>query len=200
MVTFAGSAKTVEFDFDLASDTAMSVASEMVEEMSLSHGDAHKIAHAIKEEILSLTHKPLEEPAVDSHSEDGSFGHLSHADALRMEERLVRQESSGTRYEGAHCCSSQPSRTSLQQDRVADVAEQERDAEEERDAEVGELDRGAEVGEAVGQGAASPKVNTVDMFFDFLMAYPIDSCLEGKAAQSLCYHQCLGETRPGQDV
>ena len=47
----------MEFDFDLVSDTAMSVASEMVEEMSLSHEDAHKISLAIKEEIKALTHK-----------------------------------------------------------------------------------------------------------------------------------------------
>jgi hypothetical protein len=30
----------VEFDFDLGADTAMSVASEMVEDLSLSHEDA----------------------------------------------------------------------------------------------------------------------------------------------------------------
>jgi len=37
----------VEFEFDLASDTAISVASEMVEEMSLSHVDAAIIAQVI---------------------------------------------------------------------------------------------------------------------------------------------------------
>ena len=36
----AGPCKTVEFDFDLGADTAMSVASEMVEDLSLSHEDA----------------------------------------------------------------------------------------------------------------------------------------------------------------
>lgn len=36
----AGHCKTVEFDFDLGADTAMSVASEMVEDLSLSHEDA----------------------------------------------------------------------------------------------------------------------------------------------------------------
>lgn len=35
-----GPSKTVEFDFDLGADTAMSVASEMVEDLSLSHEDA----------------------------------------------------------------------------------------------------------------------------------------------------------------
>ncbi len=47
----------MEFEFDLGSDTAISVASEMVEEMSLSHSDAARIAQAIKEEIFNLTHK-----------------------------------------------------------------------------------------------------------------------------------------------
>lgn len=47
----------MEFEFDLGSDTAISVASEMVEEMSLSHTDAARIAQAIKEEIFFLTHK-----------------------------------------------------------------------------------------------------------------------------------------------
>ena len=37
----------VEFEFDLASDTAISVASEMVEEMSLSHSDAAIIAQVL---------------------------------------------------------------------------------------------------------------------------------------------------------
>ena len=53
----AGAPKVVEFDFDLGSDTAISVASEMVEEMSLSHSDAARIAQAIKEEIFNLTQK-----------------------------------------------------------------------------------------------------------------------------------------------
>ena len=52
-----GAPKVVEFEFDLGSDTAISVASEMVEEMSLSHSDAARIAQAIKEEIFNLTHK-----------------------------------------------------------------------------------------------------------------------------------------------
>ena len=38
--TGAGPSKTVEFDFDLAADTAYSVASEMVSDLSLSHDDA----------------------------------------------------------------------------------------------------------------------------------------------------------------
>ncbi len=36
----AGAPKTVEFDFDLAADTAYSVANEMVSDLSLSHEDA----------------------------------------------------------------------------------------------------------------------------------------------------------------
>ncbi len=36
----AGPSKVVEFDFDLAADTAYSVASEMVSDLSLSHEDA----------------------------------------------------------------------------------------------------------------------------------------------------------------
>jgi len=45
----------VEFDFDLGADTAMSVASEMVEDLSLSAEDARSIAAAIREEIKLLT-------------------------------------------------------------------------------------------------------------------------------------------------
>jgi Oxidative-stress-responsive kinase 1 C-terminal domain len=48
-------AKTVEFDFDLGEDTAMSVASEMVEDLALSAEDARAIAAAIKDEIKLLT-------------------------------------------------------------------------------------------------------------------------------------------------
>lgn len=51
----AGPAKTVEFDFDLGADTAMSVASEMVEDLSLSAEDARAIAAAIRNEIKLLT-------------------------------------------------------------------------------------------------------------------------------------------------
>jgi WNK lysine deficient protein kinase len=51
----SGPSKTVEFDFDLAADTAMSVASEMVEDLSLSHEDARAIASAIKNEVQTLT-------------------------------------------------------------------------------------------------------------------------------------------------
>lgn len=60
----------VEFDFDLASDTATSVASEMVEEMSLSACDAARIASAIRAEILALTHKvyPLDDMGVLPHA------------------------------------------------------------------------------------------------------------------------------------
>lgn len=50
-----GPARTVEFDFDMGADTAMSVASEMVEDLSLSHDDAKAIAAAIKQEIKKLT-------------------------------------------------------------------------------------------------------------------------------------------------
>ncbi|BDA41908.1 probable serine/threonine-protein kinase WNK2 at N-terminal half [Coccomyxa sp. Obi] len=50
-----GPSKVVEFDFDLAADTAYSVASEMVSDLSLSHEDAKMIARAIKEEIVALT-------------------------------------------------------------------------------------------------------------------------------------------------
>lgn len=50
-----GPARTVEFDFDMGADTAMSVASEMVEDLSLSHDDARAIAAAIKQEIKQLT-------------------------------------------------------------------------------------------------------------------------------------------------
>ena len=54
-----GPARTVEFDFDMGADTAMSVASEMVEDLSLSHEDARAIAAAIKQEIKQLTgHAP----------------------------------------------------------------------------------------------------------------------------------------------
>ena len=53
----AGPAKTVEFDFDLGADTAMSVATEMVNELSLSHEDARAIATAIGDEIRQLTGK-----------------------------------------------------------------------------------------------------------------------------------------------
>ena len=67
----------VEFDFDLASDTAMSVASEMVEEMSLSHSDAERIALAIKDEIWNLTHKlqqGAEHTSTGSGSDDEAAG------------------------------------------------------------------------------------------------------------------------------
>ena len=73
----AGAAKVVEFDFDLASDTAMSVASEMVEEMSLSHSDAERIALAIKDEIWNLTHKlqqGAEHTSTGSASDDEAAG------------------------------------------------------------------------------------------------------------------------------
>ena len=39
----------------MGADTAMSVASEMVEDLSLSHDDARAIAAAIKQEIKQLT-------------------------------------------------------------------------------------------------------------------------------------------------
>lgn len=50
-----GPAKTVQFHFDLGTDTAMSVASEMVDDLCLSAEDARSIAAAIREEILLLT-------------------------------------------------------------------------------------------------------------------------------------------------
>ncbi len=43
----AGAPKTVEFDFDLAADTAYSVANEMVSDLSLSHEDAKVRQRAI---------------------------------------------------------------------------------------------------------------------------------------------------------
>lgn len=112
----------VEFDFDLANDTAMSVASEMVEEMSLSHGDAHKIAHAIKEEIMSLTQQSSQQgsaaQSLDSVSdEEGSMGHY---DDLGHSEPMRRQESSGTKYESTHC-SKQASRQSLSQEPIQEA-------------------------------------------------------------------------------
>jgi Oxidative-stress-responsive kinase 1 C-terminal domain len=45
----------VDFDFDLGADTAMSVASEMVEDLSLSAEDARAVAAAIRDEIKTLT-------------------------------------------------------------------------------------------------------------------------------------------------
>ena len=86
----------------------MSVASEMVDEMSLSHGDANKIAHAIKEEIVSLTKQSLQSNAgsMDSASQDGSTelqeGH-HEISSFDNAQSLSRQESSGMRFEGAHC-------------------------------------------------------------------------------------------------
>ena len=45
----------MDFDFDLGADTAMSVASEMVEDLSLSAEDARAVAAAIRDEIKTLT-------------------------------------------------------------------------------------------------------------------------------------------------
>ena len=45
----------MDFDFDLGADTAMSVASEMVEDLSLSAEDARAVAAAIRDEIKLLT-------------------------------------------------------------------------------------------------------------------------------------------------
>ena len=61
----AGPARTVEFDFDMGADTAMSVASEMVEDLSLSHDDAKAIAAAIRQEIKQLTGQAPMFSAVD---------------------------------------------------------------------------------------------------------------------------------------
>lgn len=65
--------RVVQFDFDLESDTAFDVASEMVEDLQLSPKDAAAIAAAIKDEVSLLTGKadaepdgcrsPFEEPA-----------------------------------------------------------------------------------------------------------------------------------------
>ena len=55
----AGAPKTVEFDFDLAADTAYSVANEMVSDLSLSHEDAkvvraaHSSCHYCCNKLLS---------------------------------------------------------------------------------------------------------------------------------------------------
>lgn len=110
----AGNIQTVEFDFDLANDTAMSVASEMVEEMSLSHNDAHKIAHAIKDEIVSLTQQGSRQgsatQSLDSNSDDESL--VGKSEQNKPDEPLIRQESSGTKYE-AQSCVRAPSRNSL---------------------------------------------------------------------------------------
>lgn len=50
-----GQARTVEFEFDVSRDTAISVASEMVEDLQLSQEDAAAIAAAIRDEIATLT-------------------------------------------------------------------------------------------------------------------------------------------------
>ena len=47
--------KTIAFDFDLGTDTAASVAGEMVDEMQLSAGDTASIAAAIRAEVHMLT-------------------------------------------------------------------------------------------------------------------------------------------------
>ena len=49
----------------MGADTAMSVASEMVEDLSLSHDDARAIAAAIKQEIKQLTGQAPMFSAVD---------------------------------------------------------------------------------------------------------------------------------------
>lgn len=46
--------RTVEFDFDLATDTALSIASEMVNDLTLSQEDAQSIAAAIKQILEGL--------------------------------------------------------------------------------------------------------------------------------------------------
>ncbi|GAB4823146.1 hypothetical protein N2152v2_010192 [Parachlorella kessleri] len=51
----SGQARTVEFEFDISRDTAISVASEMVEDLQLSEEDAAAIATAIRDEIANLT-------------------------------------------------------------------------------------------------------------------------------------------------
>ena len=76
-------AKTVEFDFDLGADTAMSVATEMVNELSLSHDDARSIAMAIGEEIKQLTGKLVEFQRDDNESllssDSAEVLHAAHA-------------------------------------------------------------------------------------------------------------------------
>jgi len=51
----SGSQRTVEFEFDLSKDTAVDVATEMVEDLQLSPDDAVAIAVAIKNEVVSLS-------------------------------------------------------------------------------------------------------------------------------------------------
>ena len=54
----AGAPKTVEFDFDLAADTAYSVANEMVSDLSLSHEDAKVCKHS----LICQTHVKRQHP------------------------------------------------------------------------------------------------------------------------------------------
>ena len=70
----------VEFEFDLGSDTAISVASEMVEAMSLSHLDAARIAEAIKEEIFNLTHNAH----ITAHRPAPSYGSVSDDEGVTV--------------------------------------------------------------------------------------------------------------------
>jgi hypothetical protein len=86
----------VEFEFDLAFDTAISVASEMVEEMSLSHVDAAIIAQAIKEEIFSLTHKSQHHPGA------ASFGSASDDEGCHARQATSDSGMTGTSDPGAH--------------------------------------------------------------------------------------------------
>ncbi len=95
----------VEFEFDLASDTAISVASEMVEEMSLSHEDAAVIAQAIKNEIFNLTHRSAAYPYPHPHHPGAaSFGSASDDEAPHARGGRAPSESgmTGTSEVGAH--------------------------------------------------------------------------------------------------
>jgi WNK lysine deficient protein kinase len=52
-----GSARTVQFEFDVAVDTAVAVASEMVSDLELSMDDARAIAGAIAQEVTALAER-----------------------------------------------------------------------------------------------------------------------------------------------
>ena len=84
----AGPARTVEFDFDMGADTAMSVASEMVEDLSLSHEDARAIAAAIKQEIKQLTGQAPMFSVVDRSAPLASF-QLHHLQACSTMNTLI---------------------------------------------------------------------------------------------------------------
>ncbi|KAK9823221.1 hypothetical protein WJX72_001156 [[Myrmecia] bisecta] len=96
-----GPAKTVEFDFDLAADTAMSVASEMVEDLSLSHDDAKAIAAAIKDEIAALTAR-----GADMHHADDASSCSSQQLGPSLARTLGSAEMPGSSEWSAQCSDS----------------------------------------------------------------------------------------------